>query len=77
MNEFTTVYWNSYPNWIFRSSKYRNRRNKTEALVLLKKRDKKDTFVILKLVFGLLYLSAIHRICIPAGAIVSATHTPN
>ena len=27
--------------------------------------------------FGLLYLSAMHRICTPAGAIVSAAHAPN
>ena len=36
---------------IFRNLKYRNPRNETEALVLLKKRNKKDTFVILKFVW--------------------------
>ena len=47
--------------YVLCNSKYLNIRSKTEALVLLKKCNKKDTFVIF---FGLLYLSAIHRICV-------------
>ena len=44
-----------------------------EALVLLKKH---NAFVIYRFsdLFGLLYLSAMHRICIPAGTIVLAAH---
>ena len=52
--------------------------NKTEALVLLKKRNKQIAFVIFKLVWLIiLYLIAMHRMCIPAGAIVSAAHALN
>ena len=44
MNELTTDYWNSFTNIslfkISRNSKYQNPRNKTEALALLKKRNK-------------------------------------
>ena len=67
MNKLTTEYWNSYAIWnSFINVKYRNPRNKTETLI----------FVIC--LFGLiLYLSAMHRICILAGAIKSATHALN
>ena len=44
MNEFTTEYWNSYVIWnhllTFRSLKYQNLWDKTNALVLLKKCNK-------------------------------------
>ena len=36
----------------FRNSKYRNSRNKTEVLVLLKKRNKYIAFVIFKLIIS-------------------------
>ena len=40
MNEFTTVYWNSYTNskslQIFRNSKYRNPRNKNRSSSFIK-----------------------------------------
>ena len=40
MNKLITEYWNSWNSLIFRNSKYRNPRDKTKALVLLKKRTK-------------------------------------
>ena len=76
MNKLTTEYWNSYMIWnLFINiciSKYRNPRNKTEALVLLKKR---NTFVFQTCLDY--YLIAMHRICITACAIISAAHILN
>ena len=80
IKKLATEYWNLLRFRIrlkvFRNSKYQNPRNKTEALVLLKKRNK---FVIFRLVWLItyVYLSAMHRICIPAGAVILATPTLN
>ena len=63
---------------IFCYSKYQNPRDKTEALVLLKTCNKINMLLFLFLgLFGLLYLSAMQRICLLAGAIASASHTLN
>ena len=73
MNELITKYWNSYAIWnslkIFHDSKYRNPRDKTEALVLFKKRKKQACLA--------LYLSAMHRVCKLAGAMALAAITLN
>ena len=61
---------------MFCSFKYQNPRDKIEVLVLLNESNKWDTYVIFRL-FGLLYLSAMHRKCIPAGAIISVALTLN